>query len=46
MANFCPICKADCAKECGLYDKEKKCCSILITAQTLYAIGKMLSGAS
>lgn len=43
MAKFCPICKAGCDKQCGLYDKAAQRCGILSLAVKADAISGMLA---
>ena len=43
MANFCPICKASCDKQCGLYDKAAQRCSILSLAVKADAVSGLLA---
>lgn len=43
MANFCPICKASCDKQCGLYDKAAQRCSILSLAIKADAVSGLLA---
>lgn len=43
MANFCPICKANCDKQCGLYDKAAQRCSILSLAVKADAVSGLLA---
>lgn len=43
MANFCPICKASCDKQCGLYDKAAQRCSILSLAVRADAVSGLLA---
>lgn len=43
MAKFCPICKASCDKQCGLYDKASQRCSILSLAVKADAVSGLLA---
>ena len=43
MAKFCPICKASCDKQCGLYDKAAQRCSILSLAVKADAVSGLLA---
>lgn len=43
MAKFCPICKASCDKQCGLYDKATQRCSILSLAVKADAVSGLLA---
>lgn len=43
MATFCPICKASCDKQCGLYDKAAQRCSILSLAIKADAVSGLLA---